>query len=101
MLELLGQANCHADQSINRPDRQRELADRFFPLTFQRWLHELLDGNPNLVPVSSQGVANLAVRALVMCPDGDYTTEKFRGEATPGLAGKAPNSLRYRRRRSC
>lgn len=76
VMELLGQANCHADQSINRQDRQRELADRFFPPAFHRRLHELLDANPNFVPVSSQVVANLAVRALVVCPDRDYVPEE-------------------------
>jgi hypothetical protein len=77
VMELLGQVNCYADQSINRHDRQRELVDRFFPVTFQRRLHDLLDADPNLVPVSSQVVANLAVRALVICPDRDYTTEEI------------------------
>lgn len=73
VMELLGQVNCRADRSINRRDRQRELANMLFPRAFQRRLHSLLDGDPNLVPVSSQVVANLAVRALVICPDIDYT----------------------------
>lgn len=81
VLEVLGQACCHSDQGIKDREREITFAGNFFPAPFLPRMREILRTQPNVVPMSSQVLANLAVRALVVCPDVDYSNGDVEGVA--------------------
>lgn len=69
VIDLLSQMARLADNSINDYQKQVEFVANLLPGVEARRALALFSERPDLAPPSSQMVLNLALRALVQCPD--------------------------------
>ena len=74
VLHLLAQVAYRADRAVRDRALQAELIRQFLPVPLVDRALEGLARDPNLVPLSSQVVLNLATRALANCPDSNPTS---------------------------
>lgn len=87
VLGLLAQFAFRADQAIGDERKQVQLARQLFPTTAVDRAVSLLESDPAATSVSSRVVLNLALRALVHCPDDDSAFEGEDADLARGLGG--------------